>query len=131
MPFRRSPKLSYSPTVGEIFQLIGYRPWCQPTRSIEAVKGGDVVRGHQAALVVGDTFEVARDHFERIGPGGIRMREIRSPHQTFDADKVPHHDADAIVLKSCRNLAPEIVTRRIRNRLYFQVAILLKRMVQA
>src|SRR5208283_1592780 len=33
MPFRRSPKLSYSPTAGEIFQLTGYRPKSQLTGS--------------------------------------------------------------------------------------------------
>src|SRR5271168_1497603 len=33
MPFRRSPKLSYSPTAGEIFQLSRCSPWSQPARS--------------------------------------------------------------------------------------------------
>src|SRR5579862_8944623 len=42
MPFRRSPKLSYSPTVGEIFQLIGYRTWSQPTGFIQS----HIVRRH-------------------------------------------------------------------------------------
>ena len=32
--------------------------------SIEAVERGDVVRRHQAALVVGDAFEVARDYLK-------------------------------------------------------------------
>src|SRR5271154_6903464 len=63
------------PHHGEIFQLIGYYPRCQPTspavadsltppRSVESVKRGHVVRRHQAALVVGDAFEVARYHVE-------------------------------------------------------------------
>src|SRR5277367_3419175 len=95
MPFRRSPKLSYSPTVGEIFQLIGYRTWSQPAPSIKAVKCGYVVRRHQAAFVVWNPFEVARDYLERIQPGRVRMREVRSPHQIFDADEMPRHHADA------------------------------------
>src|ERR1700678_4171245 len=127
MPFRRSPKLSYSPTMGEIFQLIGYRPWCQPTRLIKAVECRDVVRRHLATLVVGDAFEVARYHRERVGPGRVRVREVRPPHQILDADKVPRHHADAIVLKSCRDLAPKIIAGRIRDRLLFEIAIFLKR----
>src|ERR1700693_4773483 len=126
MPFRRSPKLSYSPTVGEIFQLIRYRTWSQPTGSIKAVKCGDVVRRHQAALVVGHAFEVARDYLERIWPGRVRMREVRAPHQVFDADEMPRHHADTIVLKSCGDLPSKIVAGRIRDRLLFEIAILLE-----
>src|SRR5271166_765634 len=59
------------------------------------------------------------------------MREIRAPHQAVDADKMPRHHPDPIVLKSCRDLAPKIVTGRIRNRLLFEVSILLIRMVKA
>src|SRR5271166_5109417 len=127
MPFRRSPKLSYSPTVGEIFQLIGYRPWCQPTCSGEAVERGDVVRRHQAALVVRNAFEVTRYHRERIRPGRVRMREVRPPHQIPDADKMPRHYADAIVLECRGDLPTKVIAGRIGNRLLFEVAILLKR----
>src|SRR5208283_3231462 len=38
MPFRRSPKLSYSPTAGEIFQLTGYSRQSQPTGSALVVR---------------------------------------------------------------------------------------------
>ena len=44
--------------------------------SVKAVERGDVVRRHQAALVVGHAFEVARDYLERIRPGRVRMREV-------------------------------------------------------
>src|SRR5580704_1345988 len=130
MPFRRSPKLSYSPTGAEIFQLIGYRTWSQPTGSIKAVKRGDVVRRHQAALVVGHAFEVARYYLERIRPGRVRMREVRPPHQVFDTDEMTRHHADAVVLKSCGDLPPKIIAGRIRDRLLFEIAILLKRVVE-
>src|ERR1700722_8355665 len=131
MPFRRSPKLSYSPTVGEIFQLIGYRTWSQPTGSIEAVKCGDIVRRHLAALVLRNTFEVPSNYFHRVRPGRVRMREIRYPHKVFDAYEMPRHHADAIVLKSCGHLTSKIIAGRIRNRLLLEVAILLKRVVKA
>src|SRR6202040_1687962 len=131
MPFRRSPKLSYSPTVGEIFQLIGYRTWSQPTGSIKAVKCGDVVRRHLAALVVGHAFEVARYYLERVRPGRVRMREVRPPHQVFDADEMPRYHADAIILKSCGDLPSKIIAGRIRDRPLFEIAIFLKRMVEA
>src|SRR5580692_534085 len=59
------------------------------------------------------------------------MREVRSPHQVLDADKMARHDADAIVLKSGSDLASKIIARLIRDRLSFEVAIFLKRMVEA
>src|SRR5271156_4198268 len=59
------------------------------------------------------------------------MREVRSPHQIFDADKVPRHHADAIVLESRRDLPPKVVAGRIRDRLLFEIAILLECAVEA
>ena len=44
---------------------------------------------------------------------------------------MPRHHADAIVLKSCRDLPPKIKARRIRDRLLFEIAIFLERMVEA
>src|ERR1700733_14839675 len=59
------------------------------------------------------------------------MWEVRTPHQAFDADEMPRHDADAIVLKSCRDLTLKIVTWRIRDRGLLEIAILFERMVEA
>ena len=100
-------------------------------RSIKAVKRRDVVRRHLAALVVGYAFEVASYYLERIRPGRVRMREVRTPHQVFDADEMPRHHPDAIVLKRCSDLSSKIVAGRIRDRLLFEIAIFLKRVVEA
>lgn len=45
--------------------------------------------------------------------------------------KMPRHHADAIVLKRCGDLPSKIVAGRIRNRLLFEIAILLKRVVES
>src|SRR5260370_26193274 len=63
-------------------------------------------------------------------PGGVRVRKVRRPHQVLHPDKMARHHSDAIILKGGRYLAPKIVARRIRNRLFFQIAILLVRMIE-
>src|SRR5258708_18014594 len=42
-----------------------------------------------------------------------------------------HHHADTIVLKRCGDLPSKIIAGRIRDRLLFEIAILLERVVKA
>src|ERR1039457_2779775 len=123
-------QLSYSPTGGKTFQLIRTSPPSQSNlppvamRLADAVQRRDILRDHLAALIVGHSGEIARNHLARVGPRRIRMWEVRGPHQIADPGDIAQQHTDAVILKGGMHLAMKVEARRIRNRPGLEVAIL-------
>src|SRR6185295_9970312 len=92
-------------------------------RSGESEEVLGVAANHLVLFWVRHAGEIFVDDLQRVGPVGLLMGKIGTPHQAIDVDFVAQLDADAVELKPPIKIFANVFTRRTLQRFQPEQAI--------